>query len=123
MRKMRNVPIKFRAKDYFTGEYLFGDLIQDDEGVWVGRLEGSKYVLNEADPGSVAQLCGYDSEGNEIYEGDVLVHAVDKEKYIVLNASEYIAEIIPATFLKKHSCVRDFKKFELAEKELNNNDG
>ena len=58
-----NLPIKFKADSAIGKIY----------GYYV-RREGKAYVVNEigtwvsVDEESVAQLIGYDAEGNEIYE-------------------------------------------------------
>ena len=60
---MHNVPIKFRGKRIDTGEYVFGDLLQ---GV-VTKIVNS-FAEYFVDKESVAQLAGYDENGNEVYK-------------------------------------------------------
>ena len=62
-------PIKFRGRGYFTGELYYGFYLVDEDGVSI--LEGRNAYLVE--PDSIAQLVGYDSDGNEVYEGDTFV--------------------------------------------------
>lgn len=79
-----NVPIRFRGKCVDTGEYVYGDFVHR------GPLESKPGIIddedfyNEIDPDSVAQLCGYDRDGNEVYEGDILVGTYNNEWTAVL---------------------------------------
>ena len=63
--------IKFRGRDIETGEYVYGDLIQRNDKTLIherGTI-AAKYV----EPDSVAQFTdGYDEDGNEVYEGDIV---------------------------------------------------
>lgn len=62
--------IKFRGRDIDSGEEVFFDLeniLLDVAGSY------SEYVcLHNIDPESVAQFVGYDADGREVYEGDIL---------------------------------------------------
>lgn len=81
-------PIKFR------GRICDEDKARDDQGKLVyGDLriigirphifkEAQCYYdeeLIEVDKDSVAQLVGYDCDGNEVYEGDILVDELEQE--------------------------------------------
>lgn len=73
-----NIPIKFRAKEIIKGEYVYGDLIHCGDDVCIREHTTVDMFLThegdtKVDPGSVAQLLGYDVGGNEIYEGDLLI--------------------------------------------------
>ena len=68
---MKGVPIKFRAKDSFLGKTVYGDLIHYPDN-HIGICPVGKDESAEVDPDSVAQLIGYDAEGNEVYEGDIV---------------------------------------------------
>lgn len=66
--------IKFRAKKK-DGQYIYGYLVNP-------RIcyEKTKYAIEspEFDPvpvieETIQQFCGYDSEGNEVYEGDEVI--------------------------------------------------
>ena len=58
-------PIKFRGKRIIdTSILVHGDLRHDDDEIFI-----SGWVV---DPESVAQLVGYDCDGNEVYEGDTI---------------------------------------------------
>ena len=62
---------KFRGRSFDTGEYVYGDLIQGDNGVYIKRWEDGSEV--EVDNDTIAQFSeGYDLNGEELYEGDVL---------------------------------------------------
>ena len=63
-------PIKFRGLDIDSGEEVvfdLSDILLDVAGSY------SEYVgLHNIAPESVAQFCGYDKHGCEVYEGDIL---------------------------------------------------
>ena len=67
---MKNIPVKFRAKDCITDDFVFGDLIHDFKHTFIGSLIADGYAKSEVYPDSVSQLVGYDAAGNEVYEGD-----------------------------------------------------
>ena len=77
---MKNIPIKFRAKDCITGELLFGDLFHKKYGVFIGAAVDEGYAVCEVFPDSVCQLVGFDKNGNEVYEGDVVYFKSDENK-------------------------------------------
>ena len=79
---MREIKFCGRVK-YFgvVGKMVYGYLTYDDE--YETYLVDDKPVL----PESIQQFCGYDSEGNEIYEGDEVV--ADGETYKVKLKPEY----------------------------------
>ena len=64
---MKNIPIKFRA-DSVIGE-IFGWYVERENKPYI-LTSGGAYVSVDKD--SVTQLVGYDAEGNEVYENDVL---------------------------------------------------
>lgn len=87
--------IKFRGRDYFTGETVYGDLQTHfrtdgytksfiirtweklEERISVAPEKSvivPEYKEHPVAPDSIAQLVGYDSAGNEVYEGDELVN-------------------------------------------------
>lgn len=73
--------IKFRGRSINSGELVYGDLVHTDtEAVNIRYIEknfcgvAGRVVIfvKEVEPYSVAQLIGYDADGNEVYEGDTL---------------------------------------------------
>lgn len=68
-------PIKFRGKNIQTGKTHYG--FYSECTLSGGRIEtcimDSQYHGWEVEPESVAQLVGYDADGNEVYEGDQLI--------------------------------------------------
>lgn len=64
------IPIKFRGIDAF-GRYHYGDVWQRNDGTVL--FDRKTHVWIRVSPNSIAQLVGYDCDGNEVYEGDVLV--------------------------------------------------
>ena len=62
--------IKFRGLG-IDGEIYYGDVYHTRKDVGIHDVEhGSIY---EVEPDSIAQLVGYDKDGNEIYEGDTVI--------------------------------------------------
>ena len=108
---MKNIPIKFRAKNIGTGEYVYGDLIQapvDLPTIRVWNAEECKngfyaYDDYEVYPDSVCQLVGYDAAGNEVYEGD-LVKAIRYADH-----PEYRCTYYGYAVLKTRICDPDFE--------------
>ena len=83
-----NRKIKFRGRRTDNGELVYGNGIYQDLPVTEKQKElgfvsrtyiiGTEFPLvaklwHPVDPESVAQLVGYDSAGNEVYEGDIFV--------------------------------------------------
>lgn len=69
---MKTVPIKFRGVSAKTGDYVYGAYVNECTFVCDGEgCDAFKFVCIL--PATAAQLVGYDSNGNEVYEGDVLV--------------------------------------------------
>lgn len=78
--------IKFRGRTP-KGEIVIGDLTHCKGHVFIDDTR--------VDPDSVAQFCGFDSDGNEVFEGD---------KVIALNYynKEYAVELVPMYGLFKN---------------------
>ena len=69
---MRGVPFKFRGKSIEDGRIVYGrHLLQfSGSGIWIGdELSAFNYQVC---PDTVAQLIGYDVDGTEIYDDDML---------------------------------------------------
>ena len=81
--------IKFRGKTP-KGEIVYGDLNQMGRHVYIDDWCVEK--------DSVAQLCGLDSNGDEVYEGDT----------VASQGKEYTARLLPVygVFQNFNSCVK-----------------
>lgn len=64
-------PIKFRGRGIETGRVVHGYFFVDRCGQ--PCIATNRTAAYEVDPDSVAQLVGYDKDGNEVYEGDIFV--------------------------------------------------
>ena len=68
-----NRPIKFRGRCVGNGTLLYGDLTHEFDDVYVGSWR--------VEPESVAQLVGFDKDGAEVYEGDIIVNPRDNTRF------------------------------------------
>ena len=69
-------PIKFRGRTQ-NGNLIYGDLIHFRGHISIHENGSGIYHI---DSDSIAQLVGYDKNGNEVYEGDVVIEeCVDGE--------------------------------------------
>lgn len=70
-----NRPIKFRGVSLDTGEFVYGDLRIIGIRPHIFKEAQCYYdeELIEVEPDSVAQLVGFDRDGNEVYEGDKIL--------------------------------------------------
>lgn len=69
---MKGVPIKFRGKSEVTGKTIYGigvKIYPDYSAMILDSL-----ACEDVEENSVAQLVGYDADGNEVYEGDKLYY-------------------------------------------------
>jgi len=95
-----NRPIKFRGRvinrkaavgnEAEIGDLVTGSLIIYEEEparrrCWIKRQEKNHVHIDyPVDEDSIAQLVGYDANGNEVYEGDTIV---------LQNGAEYVAKL------------------------------
>ena len=87
-------PVKFRGKTCYGTSY-YGGFFQNelghcyiitDENLYYGSLN-----YHKVEPDSVAQLVGYDANGDEVYEGDVLINCFhDEGKARLTGEVEYL---------------------------------
>lgn len=73
---LKDIPIKFRGKRIKDGTMIYGDLEHYFKDVCIryeDKDEPLTYFIDKVVKDSIAQLCGYDAEGNEVYEGDKLI--------------------------------------------------
>lgn len=64
--------IKFRGEDLHTGELVYGDFVHYvPQSSFCGIVDQDGF-LHEIKTNSQAQLVGYDKQGREVYQGDVM---------------------------------------------------
>lgn len=67
--------IKFRGISTKTGKYVYGYYVpQCPMSSFPGIVDDDGFI-NEVELDSVAQLVGFDSNADEVYEGDILTYA------------------------------------------------
>ena len=99
--------IKFRGRcigNHFPhfGEMVYGSLIAYEDNASslhcfiCSQGQEPFHVDYPVDPDSVAQLVGYDSDGNEVYEGDTFIISCGTEI-----AARFFDNIIPGCKLKE----------------------
>ena len=79
-------PIKFRGHAIYDSlgrpvdKIVYGDLTQSEYAIEIWDngwgCDADSYVV---DPESVAQLVGFDRDGNEVYEGDIVTNFLGEE--------------------------------------------
>ena len=74
---------KFRGKSLRSGEKVFGSLVvsklRDENYKEIAQIIDENGKIFEVDKDSVMQLVGYDADGNEVYETDMLVDNYGEE--------------------------------------------
>ena len=101
---MKGVPIKFRAKGLWGEGCEYGLLTKKairSSGEIMYALATGNCTAAETVPikeDTIAQLCGYDANGNEVYEGDRLVE--------ITNAIITTAHLYPNANFKNYNIRR-----------------
>ena len=70
--------IKFKAKKTLDGKWIKGDLVhhKDSDNVWITDYENQ--LTSPVNPSTVCQFTGLkDSDGKEIWEGDIVHDSYD----------------------------------------------
>lgn len=92
-------PIKFRGRDINTDEYRYGDFVRYvPMSSFPGIVSEDGFVCEVA-PDTIAQLVGYDKDGKEVYEGDIVV-----EEFVDGYVKENIARLESMTQDPETSC-------------------
>lgn len=104
--------IKFKAIRLDNCEWVEGDLMKESYGARIIGHTGKADNWIAVDPSTVCQFTGLkDSEGNEIWEGDVLLDTDSGSQYTVMY-SDYGG----AFFIRKNGTVNDdMYLFELSD--------
>lgn len=88
-------PIKFRGRRIDNGEFVYGDLMHFQNGtVAIDVLKGGIFPV---DPDTVAQLVGYDANGNEVYEGDIVLRYDSREEFAEAPENGVLREVVSYT--------------------------
>lgn len=67
--------IKYKAKSIYNGEWVYGDLLHQSDGIHInmGKGEGGHILCPRVAPSTICQFTGEkDMDGTEIYIGDII---------------------------------------------------
>ena len=109
--------IKFKAKRLDNGEWIIGSFvimkIPALSKTTIGIVASDGATLHEIDPSTVCQFTGLkDCEGNEVWEGDILLDTIYGRLYTVMRSG------YGAFFIRKNKSVNDdMYLFELIEED------
>lgn len=78
-------PIKFRGVDIDTGEFVYAELGQVSAEINDEYLSFITDDMHLVDADTIVQLVGFDADGREVYEGDIIVDDI----------AEYVAHLFP----------------------------
>lgn len=124
--------IKFRGLDINSNKFVYGYFFKCGFRfcIVVDNPNGNGQTIYHVQPSSVAQLCGRDSQGAEVYEGDTLIDESGfckppYNKFVVRLKPHGYKYTIDADGSRDYSCVtfemrghNDLSNFRLEEKAI-----